>query len=161
MASAKPADEALATHSGANAPGWSRWAFGAADIVGIGEVVSGEIDLCTLARGHVIHAAILNVVTAETVLDDLTLSIGVTATDYLDLLTASDAQTQGVYGDGVAEMGTSLADGVPYVCLTDDTVVKVQAVSTDATNDFTDAEDLVFEVYLLVSKIPSMTEASV
>jgi hypothetical protein len=160
LAAAKPVDVALATHSMANPPGWSRWAFTVADIVALGAVKSGEINLCTLKRGHVVHAVILNVRTAATVLSDLTLSIGVTATDYIDMLIASDAKSKAVYGNAAAELGGTLADGVPAVCLTDATVLKLQAVTTDGTNDLEDALALVFEVYVLISKIPSMTAAT-
>lgn len=71
---------------------------------------ANTLTVCTLPAKSIVKRAWVNVLTAAGGVTALTVSLGRTATDYIDYIVASNAKAQALYGDGSAENGTGLAD---------------------------------------------------
>lgn len=99
----------------------------AAMVAALGGGTTGNLKVATLPAKTLIRNTILRVETPYSDPTTLTASVGTVATDYIDLVVASNAKVQGTYGDASAERGTN-ATGYYIPSLSGTTDVYVQFV---------------------------------
>jgi hypothetical protein len=112
---------------------WHNYVWTNAMIVAGGADTTEDITIATLDAKTVITNAYIIVDTACTGATTLTMSLGIVGANYEDLVIDSDikAAANTIYGDAVAEHGTSLAAGVTAAgSRTATTALKVQVNST-------------------------------
>lgn len=92
---------------------WLKYSWGNSDIVALGANTTANIKLCTLPPNCIVKRAFIVVTSAcagTGVPSTLTVSMGKTATDYLDYVQAGSAKAAATYGDAIAEVGTALSE---------------------------------------------------
>lgn len=114
---------------------------------------SGNLLVCTLPAKTVVKKALVIITGQAAGLTALTVSLGRTATTYLDYIVASNAKAAAntIYGDAIAEVGTSLADAIGDLpSITGTTPVNLQFVSSveDLSNVTGSAGDVILETIL-------------
>ena len=85
-----------------------------AELVALGEILVGNVLVGTLPANSRLIATYFDVTTAETSANNLTVSMGVTGTGYVDWIVASDAKTKARLGDAAAERGATNIDGALF-----------------------------------------------
>lgn len=101
-------------------------------VVALGANPTGDITVCTLPAKTVVRNVYVDVDTADTSANALTVACGRTGADYIDYIVASDAKSQVMYGDAAVERGTNLT-GYDLPSHTGTTDVKLHFIKT-ATN---------------------------
>ena len=119
----------------------------------LGGVTTGSIRVATLPAKTYVRNAYVTITTTETVPTTLTVSLGRTASNYIDYIVASDAKAAAntVYGNVSGERGTNLT-GYDYPSRTATTDVFIQFVATG--DDLENLLDTAGEVVIDYMVIP-------
>lgn len=105
----------VATQSAA-APNFGviKYTIANADVVALGASLTGDITIGTLPANSRVLATYVNVTSADTSANALTISLGTVATGYVDWVVASDGKSAALYGDATAERGATNLDGALF-----------------------------------------------
>lgn len=122
---------------------WTKLAWTNAMVVALGAATTGNVLAATLPAKTLVKRAIVVIATAAAGTTTLTISCGRTAAGYIDYVVASDAQAAAntVYGDAIAEVGTTLKDSGATAPIDDlpsytgTTAINCQFVSTGSNLD--------------------------
>ncbi len=113
---------------------YMKLSFVNADVVALGAATTGNILVGTLPSRGKVAFAFVRMTGACVGPTTVTVSLGRTASAYIDYVVASNAKATGVYGDVSGERGTNMADAffgdVPSLAGT--TAINLQFVSTGA-----------------------------
>lgn len=121
-----------------------------AAVAALGASLTGDITIGTLPANSRVLATYVNVTSAETSANALTVSLGVVATGYIDWVVASDAKTATVYGDAAAERGATNIDGALFY--TTAQTIKSHFVKT--TTNLSTATAFAADVYVSYETLP-------
>ncbi|MDP2317462.1 MAG: hypothetical protein Q8P41_31550 [Pseudomonadota bacterium] len=121
-----------------------------AAVVALGAALTGDITIGTLPAKSRVLMTYVDVTSAETSANALTVSLGTVATGYVDWVVASDAKTAAVYGDIVAERGATNIDGQLYYAAA--TTIKSHFVKT--TTNLSTATAFAADVYVAYQTLP-------
>lgn len=133
--------------------GWNKFSWTNAMVVALG--ASTDMTICTLPAKSVVKRAVVVIGTAATQAATLTVSVGRTATGYIDYVVASNAKAAAntIYGDAAAEQGTGLkSDVLDIPSWTATTPVIAQFLIGAGTN--ADVLTSTGSVYLYVDILP-------
>ncbi len=154
--------KALSTNPGAWAPcvasqtttaptrGVLKYTITNAAVAALGASLTGDITIGTLPANSRVLATYVNVTSAETSANALTVSLGVVAAGYVDWVVASNAKTATVYGDATAERGATNLDGALFY--TTAQTIKSHFVKT--TTNLSTVADFAATVYVSYETLP-------